>query len=169
MTCSGKRYHSAQKFEIVVWLAREPAVYAASFQLLGVADKLHSNTERELKGHTFILHPKPVLPQGAHIQLFSSLTRTHMGVCKHWTGLEYWNDLRLSTHIILTMRKTLRMCICPTRAFFCVCVPCLAGMDGNPVQSCSVGSAKDNPITIEDASEVESPVKISKRAEYTGK
>ena len=51
-----------------------------------------------------------------------------------------------------------------------MCMPCVvlevAEMDSNPIQSCSAGSAKDNPITIEDDSECESPVKISKRAEY---
>ena len=114
VTHSGKRYHSAQKFEIALVGPRERAkrkeydganpafvvhscdascpsryrivtmkkcvlklrldctrpprsmaglrtpkpVFAASFKLLGVADKLCSNTERELKGHTFILHQK---------------------------------------------------------------------------------------------------------------
>ena len=62
----------------VVWPASEPTVFAASFQLLGAADKLHFSAERELKGHTFILHPKPVLPRGAHIQLFSSVTQKHI-------------------------------------------------------------------------------------------
>ena len=39
-------------------------------------------------------------------------------------------------------------------------------MEDNPSQSGVAGSARDNPITIDDDSECKSPVKISKRAEY---
>ena len=41
-------------------------------------------------------------------------------------------------------------------------------MDSNyPVQSCSAGSVRGNPITIDEDSECDSPVKISKRTDYT--
>ena len=39
-------------------------------------------------------------------------------------------------------------------------------MEDNPSQSGVAGSARDNPITIDDDSECESPVKINKRVEY---
>ena len=46
---------------------------------------------------------------------------------------------------------------------------CMVAMDrieDNPSQSGVAGSARDNPITIDDDSECESPGKISKMAEY---
>ena len=46
---------------------------------------------------------------------------------------------------------------------------CTVAMDcteDNLSQSAIAGSARDNPITIDDDSECDSPVKISKRAEY---
>ena len=45
------------------------------------------------------------------------------------------------------------------------CTEAMDCMEDNLSQS-GVGSARDNPITIDDDSECESPVKISKRAEY---
>ena len=46
------------------------------------------------------------------------------------------------------------------------CTVAMDCMEDNPSQSGIAGSARDNPITIDDDSECESPVKISKRAEY---
>ena len=57
---------------------REPTIFAALFQLPGVADKLHSNTKRQPKIYTLILYPKSILLQGAHIQLFLSITQKYI-------------------------------------------------------------------------------------------
>ena len=47
------------------------------------------------------------------------------------------------------------------------CTVAMDCMEDN--QSGVVGSARDNPITIHDDLECESPAKISKRADTTGK
>jgi len=46
------------------------------------------------------------------------------------------------------------------------CMVAMDCMEDNPSQSGVAGSARDNSITIDDDSECESPVKISKMAEY---
>ena len=49
------------------------------------------------------------------------------------------------------------------------CTVAMDCMEDNPPQSGIAGSARDNPITIDDDSECESPVKSAKGPNTTGK